>query len=624
MNHRTPVLPRLLVPALLAAGLSGATPARAAPPQGFIRSDEVRPRVEAMLKKAQEARMGQRRQEDVVAEYAGQATDEKAAPRERAISLFLYGQLLALIPRNDDAVAAWRQALATYAQFPDAHVALGRMALSKGDFKSAGKHAKAAVDIHASHLHAFVLRADIAEAQDDLAEAEHWFGRAVEEDPTQPMALQGLALTRVKRFKASYNEERKKQFSDGARRVADTWVSMNPDEAYPRVFQAQVYYALGLRDQAAQKLEATLTGVRDLSDRDRQVCLERLFYVHAEQGDVEGAKGALARIVKLKSLPADEREHFAQRLSELENQGLNAFLKWQVDMQIEIMSNRGHSPTQRREAMRRLHELLSEPRFLSDEKLAPVINEAWRACVRTLSPPTPPELAIDMLQFFRRNLRDPKIIRIVVHFLYPQSVDSGVTENVRVEATRTVADLGKLAAVPTLLYTLNDDSRAVTRAIDVKLCSLLERRSMIAPGAGPVTEEEQKKLRLGWIEWTHSASGNEALAKALGVLHEMTAKDQRFNRKQQRNPLADHVIRVVLLDNDVGWEAWEAGYLFLRDFLGRDFLPPEKRGKVVTEELRPVLRAEIEKWYRGDTVTQEEAEQANGEKSSDGGDEKDK
>ena len=617
MNPRIPVLLCLLVPALPAPVRAQET----APP-AYIRTEEVRPEFEAMIRKAQEARMGKRRQEDVVAEYASRAGDQKASAHDRAISLFLYGHLLSLIPRNEDAVAAWREALALYPQFPDAHVALGKMALGTGDLKSATKHAKAAIKVHGSHLHAFVLMAEIAEAQDDLAAAQLWFGKAVEEDPTQPMALQGLALTRVKRFKESYNAERKKEHADAARRVADTWVSMEPDNAYPRVFQAQVYYALGLKEQAAQKLEATLTEVTDLTDRDRQVCLERLFYVHAEQGDVEGAKRALGRIVKLKALPAEEREHFSQRLAELDSQGLNAFLKWQVDQQIEIVKNRGYSATKRREAMRRLQDLLSEPKFLNDPALAPLINEAWRECVRTLSPPTPPELAIDMLQFFRRNLRDPKIVRIVVHFLYPQTSE-GVTENVRVEATRTMAELGKIAAVPTLIYTLNDDSPAVSRAIDVALCGILERRSMITPGAGPVTAEEQKTLRRGWTEWAHSASGNAQLTKAIQALHEATAKDQQFNRKQQQNPLADHVIRVILLDNDVGWEAWEAGYLFLRDFLGRDFLPPEKRGKVVTEELRPVLRDAIEKWWHGDTMTQEEAEQAQGDEAA-RTDEKDK
>ncbi|MHC4940898.1 MAG: tetratricopeptide repeat protein [Planctomycetota bacterium] len=578
----------------------------------FITTEEVLPLVQGMVKKLREVRAGERREEDVIAEYANAASDDKADARTRAKSMFVYGHLMGAKQRADEATTAWRTCLQVFPKFPDAEIALGRAALMAKDVKQANKHANRARKINPRHVQGFILKAEVAQFEGDLNEAVLWYEKAVEEDPEDAQAIQNLALTRVRLFKDSFNEERKNKHARHAKVLVDMWVGMDPEIAYRRVFQAQIYYGLGLNKQAIAVLESTLLEVSELNDYERRICLERLFILNAESGNLDGAVLALERIVKIKSLPPKDMELFQGRLKTLKKSGLRAFMDWRIEEQVEIMSNRGRSATERRDAMRRLLELLGDPKLMNDPDMAPMIDKVWRACVRTLSPPTPPELAIDMIQFFRRNLRDPKVTRIVVHFLYPQGVESGITENVRVEAIRTVATLGKLAAVPTLLYNLNDDSRAVTRAVDVALCQLLERRSMIDAGAGPVTQEEQRILRREWVRWAHSDVGGVQLTEAIRDLHKALGAEQGFNRKQQRNPIADHVIRVILLDNDVKWEAWEAGYLFLKDFLGRDFLPPELRGKVVTPELRKTLRDSIEKWWRGGALTQEEAENATG------------
>jgi len=505
-------------------------------------------------------------------------------------------------------VKAWHQALETFAAFPDARVALGRVAILQGDPRAAKRHAKAALGIHHRNLHANILMGEVYRREGNFEKAAYWLQKAVDVEP-HDLALEGLAMAYVGLYRESFNEDRKAHYSQEARRYVDGWAGvLKPDEAYPRLVQARVYYMVDRREEAARKLEAMLEELPSLTDHQRQVCLERLFTIKAESGDLAGATDALRRVLKIKSLTPEQREGYEKYLNGINENGLKAFLQWEVEKKIEVMSNRGNSADVRRDAMRQLHKLLSEPKYRDDPALAEVVDEAWRACVRTLRPPTPPELAIDMMQFMRQWLKDPRILRIVVHFVGPQDVDSRVTPQVRVEATRTLAEIGGKAAVPSLLFTLRDDARDVTRAIDVALCKLLERRSMIEPGPDAVTPEEQKKLRLGWDEWKHSKSGAAALKESLEELREMTAKDQRFNRKQQKNPLANHVIVEVLLDDDVAFEAWEAGYLFLKEFLGRDYLPPELRGKVVTPALRPVVKEEIRKWYFGDTMTQEEAD----------------
>ena len=68
------------------------------------------------------------------------------------------------------------------------------------------------------------------------------------------------------------------------------------------------------------------------------------------------------------------------------------------------------------------------------------------------------------------------------------------------------------------------------------------------------------------------------------------------------------MISVVLLDNDMKWKVWKTAYDFTHRYLAKDFLPPELRGKPVTEDLRPVVVKEIRSWWRGAASNQAEAE----------------
>jgi len=603
-----------------------AAPGRAEPVEEFISTDEARPAMDEMKRLSEDVRIGKRRREDVQAELARKANDPKAPARDRAIAQFIYGHFLVSLGKKDEAVAAWKAALQLFPQFPDAQLALGKVALAFNDLSVAKKHAHAALKINPRHFHAFVFMAQIALAQNNLPNALLWFQKALAQDPTNETALQGAAMTYVRSYKDAASADRKQEFSQKARNLVDAWVSMEPNSALPRVIQARVYQMVDRPREAIEKLERLLAEVTGLRPEERMVCLDLLYQMRAETGDIEGAKAALKRLIKIPELPAPHQERYSKQLADLEEVGLKAFIQWQVEEVIKVVSNRGESPTVRRDAMRRLHQLLDEPRLRDDPELAPVVDQAWRACVRTLSPPTPPELAVDMLSFFRSNVRDRRIIRIVVHFLTPEGSEDRNTEAVRVEAVRTVAELGGKAAVPTLLYSLmSDDSLRVARAADQALCAILDRRSMIAVGAGPVTLDEQRQLRLGWQEWKHSATGAVRLQESLKELHDLTAKDARFNRKNVVNPLANHVTVEVLLDNDVEFDAWKAGYVFLRDFMGRDFLPPEHREKAIEPAVRPLLYEEIKKWWMGAPGTQvqkDEKEEKDDKDDRDDGEEK--
>jgi len=324
-----------------------------------------------------------------------------------------------------------------------------------------------------------------------------------------------------------------------------------------------------------------------------------IFETCLGRGDVAGGIKAAERILAVPGIRDDQATHYRKLLEDLKEQGVFAYLKWRVDAQIKIVSNRGRSPTERRDAMRSLHSLMENPQYVNDPRFTTMIEGAWQACVRTLGGNAPPELSIDMLKFFRVVLRDPKTIRIVVHFLYPQGIESNVTETVRIEATRTYAALGDVAAIPTLLYTLSDDSRGVSRAIDIALCGLLDVRSKIKVGAGPVTLAEQKLLRREWVRWSRSPSGARELAKSIAALRKLVGGDNADRRKQQRNPIADHVLLVVVMDDAMPFETWKAGYEFLCEFVGRNFLPPELRKKPLSPELRAAAVKGVRKFWMG-------------------------
>ena len=153
--------------------------------------------------------------------------------------------------------------------------------------------------------------------------------------------------------------------------------------------------------------------------------------------------------------------------------------------------------------------------------------------------------------------------------------------------------------MPTLLYTLSDDSRGVTRAIDVALCDLLDLRSKITAGAGQVTLAEQKFLREEWVRWARGPVGSAQLVTSIAALRKAVGMDSEKNRKQQRNPIADHILQVIVLDDAMPFNAWKAGYQFLSDFLSRDFLPPELRNKPLTPELRGPAVKGVKKFWAG-------------------------
>jgi len=580
-----------------------AQPANAGAP---IDTGTLDPRDKELFTKLFEARRGLRKIEDVMKEYQRKA-EAKATPREQALNRFFYGKLLLINQREEEAKAQWRAALQLYPAFPAAHVALGFTAVQAGDTREATKAAKRALRIDPQYLRAYLLLAQIAQAEDKWEKALTRYKQAVGIDPTNSNALRGMAMCHVQLFKDTYDADRQKNHARRAKAIAGVWVDNEPDSAEARVFESIVYFELGDLDMAVTKLENTLTEVRDLTDADRKLCLGRIFLIHAQRGEVEKAKEALRRVLKLKDMTGPERAEFEDRLADLERRGLDARVFWEIERRIKVLANRGINAAERREAMRDILNLLSDERLIRDPRFTEIADKAFRAAVKTLKD-APPELSIDIMQFFRHRMPDPLLIRIIVHFVFPNGIERQVTESVRVEATRSLAVVGGKAALPSLLYTLRDDSRAVSRAIDIALCNITERRSPISAGAGPVTAREQKILRREWIEWAESNSGAEMLSEGVLALQKAITGNAKFNRNQRKNPVGEHIISVILLDNDMKWEAWKTAYEFIRTYFAKDFLPAEMRGTKLTPELRPVIVKEIDAWFAGGAMTAEEAE----------------
>jgi len=565
---------------------------------GPIRTDELKPLVKEMFVKLMACRAGRREQDDLIAEYAARAGADGES-RVQAIHLYLYSQLLFVLRRADEGTKSLEAALLRFPDFPDVHIALGRIALTGRDFDAAREHARQAREIDSESFEALLFAGAVLQAEGKWAEALVLFKQAAETDETSPQLAHAMAWTYTELFKRSRVEDRRKEYSERARAIADGWVARSPDAAPARLFQSQIYFELGLYAEAAAKLEATLTEVRLLSEQDRKLCLGRIFLVRVNEGDVERAKLAMDRVLELSSLTPVERKDFERRRADLATYGKYARFVWDLENWIRVVGDTGEWVPKRLDAMRKVLALLSEREFLINPVFKDIIQKAYVTCIKTLKD-APPEISVEILQFFRRRHKDPLLLRVIVHFVYPAGLERKVTAEVRVEATRTLAEVGGKAALPTLLYTLSDDSLAVSRAIDVALSGITERRSPIGAGAGPVTAEEQKLLRIKWIEWARSDAGAEQLAQGIRDLEKSISINSKFHRAQQKNPLGDHVMAVVLLDNDMPWSAWKVAYGFLSRYYAKDFLPPEMRVKEITEEFRPVIVKRAQNWWNGD------------------------
>ncbi|MHC4670248.1 MAG: HEAT repeat domain-containing protein, partial [Planctomycetota bacterium] len=337
-------------------------------------------------------------------------------------------------------------------------------------------------------------------------------------------------------------------------------------------------------------------GSADFSAKPKAEFLRRLFELYLLRHDLKGVERTLERLVKQKEVAPDEREIFEKRLEDIRKMGATAITVWEVEYFLRVVKNDGISSDVRRHALRALLEfIMNDDLVLTDKYLgelsAGMMKEAFKVLVDA-----PDELSMEMLRFFRNTIQDPRLIRIIVHFVYP----NGKTPAVRAEAVRSLAVCSRQAALPALLYCLRDDAGMVAREVDKFLSELCERRSAVLPGIAPLTTDEIRQARRIWRAYTHSEEGAERLADAFATLSRIVENEPDHTRQLRSAPMVDHAVNLVLLDDDMPWPVWKAAYEFLVHYWGKHFRPVKRRGQPVEKFEREHVVREIEAYWQAE------------------------
>ncbi|MHC4932178.1 MAG: HEAT repeat domain-containing protein, partial [Planctomycetota bacterium] len=268
--------------------------------------------------------------------------------------------------------------------------------------------------------------------------------------------------------------------------------------------------------------------------------------------------------------------------------------------QLERFKNQGISERDRRAALRALLAFWLHEPFAMDPKLKGMRRQIITTVFKVLTA-SPPKVTIEILGFLRTDFPDPHLLRILVHFVYPFDDDMR-TPDVRVAGVRTIAKVAGRAALPTLLYCLRDEPGEVVREADRALTRICEVRSPVGEDVEPLDAKQIAHARRSWRAHFHSDDGAERMREAIRLLRGYVDMDAQFNRSQTSKPIADHIAQTVLIDADMPWSVWKPAYEFLVDYLNKEFRPVVRRGTPVTQEERPAIVAEIDKFWRGDRL----------------------
>jgi tetratricopeptide (TPR) repeat protein len=573
----------------LLLGLLLGLPALAQGKPEVIPDEALEPHMKELDERLEQVRKGAMKPAQFV-EYYQQRALAKGSPRERAVHAFLHGYVLQIVVRNGkEARREFERACEIAPGFLAAHAFVALLAEEAGDRAEAEKILRHMLEIDPTYVRAVIQQAQMAARQGDLERAKVLFQKSVD-IKLDLQALAGLMGVNVGLFRKSFDEKEKEQLAKEAIAAASALISLEPGNPRSWVTKATVLLDLGRIREATDFLEDAYANA-GLKPAGRAELLQLLRKVYQSQGNVEGVQQTLERMKSAEGLPPEERERIGSRLKDLEGMGRNAFVKWQIEAMLKAIRNEGLSVQQRQEAQQMLEEFLSSEAMLIDE-LKPLCHEVFRQFMRLLID-APPELIVRCLRWMRNNLADPRLVRVLVHYIHP----GGKTEAVREEAVRTMAACGGIASVPAIYFCLQDSSGLVVREADSQLTVLCERRSPVGGGTDPFTDDQIRAARRGWAAYFHSAEGGERLAKAFEDLATRVRLDPGSTRELSAAPLIDHAAN-VLRDNDVPWQGWAAAFDFLEKYWGKENLRPvERRGKPVEEFEREHIVRRLEEEY---------------------------
>jgi tetratricopeptide (TPR) repeat protein len=571
-----------------------ATGVRADPDSGkrVIRDSELEPHLEELQRFTMQVRKGDLQMAKLLERYEQMAA-APGSPRERAIRTYMHGLVLERLRRDKEARRAFERAIKLWEPFPAAMVDVAVLAARHKDMKAARSWLRRALRVEARYVPAIVKQARFAQRAGDLEEAERLFKKSLDIEETIEGWV-GLATVHVLYFQRTYDEEERQRHANAAVAAANAWLYTDPEDPRPRLMKARVYADLGQPEKAVETLEEAYSksGFPETFRLEFLRTLHRLYFL---TDDIKGLKRTLDRLVKHKLVTPEDRDGYQSKIRDLERMGDAALLKWKVELHLEILENDGIPIEQRRIALRRLLEFWAHDIILTDPHLQRLAGRVLKRAIKELVK-APPELVIEMMVFFRNMIPDPRLIRILVHFVYPH----GKTPEVRTETVRTLAACARIAALPGLLFCLRDESGMVVREVDNLLSEVCERRAALRGGITPLDRDQRRHARRYWREYTHTAEGGAQLIRAFAELGKIVKPEPEHTRQLRSAPMVDHTVRLVLLDNDMPWPVWRAAYDFLVRYWGKDFRPVERRGVPAEEFEREHIVKELEDFWKHD------------------------
>ncbi|MGH7161935.1 MAG: tetratricopeptide repeat protein, partial [Planctomycetota bacterium] len=573
-----------ILPLLLLGGAATAAPDAAAP----VTTAELQPRKEDLFRKLaiDVERKKDLKPEDFLRIYA-QAAAREAPPREAAICAYLHGVALDLLQRDREAQTEYERALQLFPSFPDALLGLAHLAEQARAPAQARKLVENALAVAPKEINVLVKLGELSEIEGKLGEARDWYKRANAVEP-HGRACVGLARVNLKLRESELDPKARRRCEEEALHAAEAWLALEPGNGKAHLHLAQRKLELGLVDEAIAALESAYA--ERIQEGDRFACLELLVNVHMSRGEPEKVKACLQRLSRHKAVTGDYRTRIEKMIRDLDEKGTLAFGVWRIEELLAILTNEGKSAEERCEALRAIVRAY-EAGFGAEEPALLELAARVHGTIVSALVGAPPALVKEILMLFRVELRHPRLASLVVHFLYPNEGKDRTT-SVRVEATRTLAAVANVGAIPALLHSLKDDAPDVLREVDKSLSLLTGERSPVGESIAPLTDDEKRVVRRSWLGYAHGEAGTEKLVEALKALRECVPMRSSTTREIRTLPVANHVIDLVL-DNDLRLPAWLEAYRFLADYLDREFRPLAKRGTPVDPSERDAIVAEV-------------------------------
>jgi len=580
---------------LAVAALAPLAPlARAA--DDVILDDELKPHMQELGQRIEHWKKGRLEAKQLVEDFAVGAAAKDITDRERAIRVWVHGYAVQQV-RKDLAAARtqYRRAYKLWPRFPAACRALAGCELHRRNIPQAKRWLNRALRWDTDNIPALLAMGRIHLKLDELDEAERAFQEAREVKVT-PEALIGLQDVNSIRYRRSRDEEEKREFASKIVTIAKTHVFIEPESPFAHLLLAKAYKDTGRLDRAIASLEESVANDKPSEDFKREGLL-RLAELHQRRGDLGGVKEALKRVLQLDVLEGEERDRITNMLTDLDDKGMASFLIWRVEGFLEIVKNDGIDVRSRVRALDMILELIGARQLRRDPYLQALRVDMFKQIFRMLVSGKP-AITKEILQWVRREIRDPNLLRILVHFVYPNTVPERTPPSVRIAAVRALDEAVGLVALPTLYYCVKDPNGRVLREVDKALARYFETRSAVGLGTSGLNDVQIRASRSQWRKHVRDEFAAAKLAEAFRELTETIAPDPSQAAGQRSAPLVDHTVNLVL-DNDLPWTAWKPAYDFLVHYWGKDFRPPEQRGKPVEPGQRAAVVKALEAEWAG-------------------------